>query len=436
MGAMIASWGGVTDPLSRRRVYLTLCCVLALAFSVRLAHLVVRGDMPPGTDGPSYVGIAHSLVDGTGFKDTSGRLDRDFTASHPQSFWSPGYPVFLAAHLLVSERHALRWTRVTQCILDTMTVGLVGLIALRLFGPTAAIVAALMWTFYLPAVFYSLEIGTETLYTTFVAGWVVLAYLLVERPTAKIGAALGVLAAAAYLTNGLFVAMIVALFPFLWLNGQRPVRYVRPLLVASIAASLILVPWGLRNRALYGRFFVGPTKDGFNLLVGNNPWAKGDAGPTAVIPAEYRPQFAGRTELEMRDIARGLAIGWIREHPRDFVRLAWSKLYYHWKPLPSYWTVWYVALGLLGSYGVAVVGAVVTLFLHGRRNWRAMSLLLGAFVAQSAAIAVFLGAARFRFPLEPLIVVLGSITIAQLLSRLRGIRTVFRYALTDAYALE
>ncbi|MBV8534760.1 MAG: hypothetical protein JO128_04150, partial [Alphaproteobacteria bacterium] len=82
---------------------------------------------------------------------------------------------------------------------------------------------------------------------------------------------------------------------------------------------------------------------------------------------------------------------------------------------------WIVAASLL-SYGILLVCAIGLLASEGRRHFRVLSPILLLTVYLTLAHMATIGSIRYRFPLEPFIVILGSAGAAVLVRAAHRIR--------------
>lgn len=105
----------------------------------------------PINDAHSYMVLAGGIAR-TGDYSVARGADgtRGSTAYYP-----PAYPYFLAAIEVLDghqrgESAAVGPARLLQAVLGTVTVGLVGLLGLELFGPVVGLIAAMLAAAYVP----------------------------------------------------------------------------------------------------------------------------------------------------------------------------------------------------------------------------------------------------------------------------------------------
>src|SRR5215204_6935304 len=125
-------------------------CILAVALALRLLFIVATPGYVPKHDDSSYDRFACSLLVAGEYPVHPATADRESCgsmppgANPPSAFRPPGYPFALAGLYAVSAPlPGSRWTRarVTNALLGTLGVGLVGLIAARIWGRRVALAA-------------------------------------------------------------------------------------------------------------------------------------------------------------------------------------------------------------------------------------------------------------------------------------------------------
>ena len=115
-------------------------------------------------------------------------------------------------------------------------------------------------------------------------------------------------------------------------------------LIAGVVAFVVLSPWTIRNYRVHDAFVLVRTGIGTNLWLGNNPEATGtdwflvEDGEGDVrrvsgryaMPPELYDYLATLSEVEQERHLTRVALGWIRDHPREAAALWLLKFYYFW----------------------------------------------------------------------------------------------------------
>lgn len=387
---------------SRRFVWI----VLGLAFALRLGWVLA---WPNEQFIGDYIWLnsrAHDLAEGRGYYLENGQ---------PTAFWPIGYPLSLSLLYRVFGENDLAGKLAN--ILYSMG-GLVALYALgqRLFTETTARLALLLLAVSPNAIAYNSLLATEPLFTLlFLIGLVIGFDPSPKRSTgALLGAVLGIAANVKPVTLGLF--------PILFLGLWMVRRDWRPALaqtgIAIIAMLVILSPWLMRNREVFGRWVL-TNEAGLVMLVGNNPDATGQYHRAPIIMEIYpKLQQGGEEEYRWNKEAQRLAIQFIRKNPGRFIQLGFQKLFHMYRhDVDGIWhtlngvqpkvstTVWNFLTRLGHGYYASLI-----LMVAGYIAWRVIfrlplgaSDLLWLFVAYFSFVCfVFHGLPRYHYPIMPL----------------------------------
>ena len=178
------------------------------------------------------------------------------SASHP-----PLYSILLSGLYLMGGHGALI-QRSLGLVLGTITLVLVGLLGRRVGGERLGVVAALLYAVYPVMIAVDADLMSEVLYGPLIAGMLLAAFALYDRPTIRRAAILGAVVGLAALTRTeavLFLPFLV--LPVAWRAG--PARRNRTALAAvgALACVVVIAPWLIRNEVAFGRFVLISTNN-------------------------------------------------------------------------------------------------------------------------------------------------------------------------------
>jgi 4-amino-4-deoxy-L-arabinose transferase-like glycosyltransferase len=198
---------------------------------------------------------ANLIADGRGFLDPFQLLQHREAASagHP-----PLYPVVLSG-LSALGLDSTVWHRSLGVVLGMVSIVLIALIAQRVAGPRAGIAAAVIAAIYPIFIGADADLMSETLYGPLIAGMLLAALSLRERPRLGVAVLLGGLIALAALTRSealLFIPFLA--LPVAWAAGGA--RWLHLAAVVG-ACLLVLAPWMIRNASTFDRFVPISTND-------------------------------------------------------------------------------------------------------------------------------------------------------------------------------
>lgn len=421
-----------------------IAVILIVALALRIAEVQrTNSSYRPINDAGSYLTLAsdvahtgdYSLSDspGSGAGGTRG----------PSAYFAPGYPYFLALLDLIDGHAvprdgAVHPVRIAQAVLGTVTVALVGLVALELFGATAALIALVLAAVYPVAIGLSGVLVAENLLTPLVLA-AVYAGLRVRRAArgrsayAWIAGA-GVLTGLATLTHENAVLIVLPLIAAAWIGRPRFAAraLAAPAVLLAITAVTIL-PWTIRNAVVMHRFIPVSDETGITLVGTYNAASAANPG----VPYKWRLYYGipgegplirqanHMTELQLGDKLQHQALHYISQHPtapleagfHNTLRLFELEGTFAWRASAS-------GISLptsVARYGVAGLWLVCLLALIGvfSRPVRAAPKWVWAvpLLLALSVVLVNVETPRFRAPIDPFLILLASAALASVAER-------------------
>jgi 4-amino-4-deoxy-L-arabinose transferase-like glycosyltransferase len=226
------------------------------ALGVRLLYILVIARAPVGVGGDA--GFYHSAANliAHGHFYYRGIFSHAYvTAEHP-----PLYPLALSLSSLVGADSLLAH-RVVSCVIGTAGVVLVGLLARRVAGNLAGLLASGIAAVYPPFITADGLVMSEPLFVVTVALALLAALMTLDRPSPKTAAVLGATIGLATLTRGEGILLVPLLaWPVTWTaataataDGARARRRATLLAVTTAATAVVLAPWVIRNVVVFHR---------------------------------------------------------------------------------------------------------------------------------------------------------------------------------------
>ena len=384
----------------RRRI---LWLVLAAALLLRAGFGLTREGLNASADEGNWDALA--------------QIYRHHGLLHPDSgtYRPPLYPLMLAAVYEVCG-HVPAAVRLWQALLGAATCALLYGIGRRIGGEGCGLIAAAMGALYPLLVFFCAALMAETLLVFLTTAAVLLALRMEGLPNLKNAALLGFVLGLALLCKPVVLPWIPLLMWGWWRRSSlgRVRRGARVALVLGVA-GLTLAPWTARNAAVTGYFAPLSSNLGMNLMIGNEPQARGVYRREADYLAMVRG-LAGEIEPGVardRALARRVLSG-IVESPGHFAQLALRKLFWLWSPLALGESAQRNAIALLSSGPLLALGAWGMWRSRGRPEvWIAGSLLLSL----SLVHVIFFAHTRFRLPADAALMGPAALVLERQLSR-------------------
>ena len=400
--------------MNGRRSRRLILAAAGVALLVRLAFAFFYWtDKPLTHDEREYLSLAESLSNGRGF--TYG--ETGVTGTSPRFGRAPGYPAFLALFPIPARPESAPATiKIVQSVLGAFGILLIASIARRAGGEHAAVISAWIATFYPPLVWMPSYVLSEALYLPLALGCALLLTVAGSTVAGDVrrSAAAGLIAGAATLVRpGMLVFLPMAA---LWLAGRRQLA---PALAFTLAATVVIAPWTLRNMRHYGRFVLIASEGGVTFWTGNHPRARGE-GDLAANPELKREEIAfraahpGLSAEELEPLYYRDAWQYIRNSPGDWIALLVRKAFYTIVPIGPSYTLHSTKYLLASVVPYAVLAPLaVAGFIVIRRSGQspeALYLLAASVVLTSL---MFFPQERFRLPvIDPLIIIGAAPAIA------------------------
>jgi len=240
-----------------------LLAALLAGFALRLGLLLIptaplaTKALEPTADSPEYLRLAANLVHTHVFSQDS------VPPFRPDIFRTPVYPLLLAMPMAVFGK-SLVWPLLLQILISLAAVWLTGRLGLELgLAPASASLAALLVALSPNLVFLSTKLVTETLFTLLLVATILLLnrFRVLHRWRDLVAAGVG--SGLLILTRPIatYFPLLIALYLLiLALKGRRTTLLVAPLVLLA-AASVVVVPWAIRNGRLTGRYVISTVSD-------------------------------------------------------------------------------------------------------------------------------------------------------------------------------
>ena len=183
-----------------------------------------------------------------------------------------------------------------------------------------------------------------------------------------------------------------------------------------LIALAVVAPWILRDYVQLGKAYWIRSNLGLELHVSNNPnsVADGNTNLWQTNSFDFHPAHGYVACAEMQRIGEtaymttqmNAAVSWIRSNPGPFARLTLLRIWYFWSPA-------------YGSRLRQIAAFVITLFalaggvLAVRSRPLSRGLFIGAFVAFPATYYLVQSDARFRAPIQPLLLLAAAYAVVE-----------------------
>jgi hypothetical protein len=395
------------SPFARR-----LALVAAGGFVLRAVFaLAIAPDSLNHRGDPRFFHLAANLLaDGHGYIAPLPFIDSGLSIAsteHPP-LWSAFLAVFSVVGARSYEAHEL-----VACGVGAATVVCTGLLARRIGGPRAGLLAACGAALYPVFVAMDGSLMSEPPYALAVAASLVLAFRMVERPSARRGALLGLAIGLAVLVRGEAIGLLVVLLVPVLMQVPRGRRLVYAAVVVGVAAVAI-APWAIRNSVKMDRPVLVSTEDG-PVIAGANCAFTYSGRDIGYWRSDCLPPGRDRNAAYRSARLRKAGVAYAQDHAGRLPAVLGVRLLRTlgiWQPrrhvffaegrvLPgrtlAVASVWIVlALGLAGAWSL-------------RRRAGALAILLAPVVLAVATSLIAFGYPRFRYAADVSLIVMAAV---------------------------
>ncbi|UCG33200.1 MAG: tetratricopeptide repeat protein [Phycisphaerales bacterium] len=418
--------------LQRRFVpaLLAVCAVGVVLRALMLGEFLLRNPIAESPIGDGWV-----------YWRWAGRIAEGQILGETPFLSAPLYPYFLG--LLRAMGLGLTGVYVMQLVMHVGTGLLIGLIARRVFGAAAGVLAVVLFLLLADPAFDSTRILASTLQLLLISA--LLGQLVLAREAEKLGrwGLAGLLLGLFCLAYPAGVLLIPGLGVWLWWRKEKPARKAGPAAVVVITACVVIAPATWHNwRATGGEFIPITAHSGITFLQGNTPEARGMYRAVPGISrarelmhydaAAVYQQATGKAGSwgQIDRFYRNQGLAFWRDHPAQALWLISKRIYLfftaryyneiHWPaiemrrsvgrlqwlaPLPTPWVLGLAAWGLL------------TIRKDVRRHGAEWAL----FLLPLLVVAVFFYSPRYRMVVLPVAVVLAARVVLGVLRRGAGV---------------
>jgi 4-amino-4-deoxy-L-arabinose transferase-like glycosyltransferase len=430
-----ARWGhGGKDVYARgRRLTLWIVknqvlCLFLMALAVRVGFVLTLENRLYWPDEMDFNETALGLLNGAGYQSDPFRAN-------------PVLPFFLATVYRLFGYSYLA-PRLVQSLVGALTVYIVFATAELLFSRRVAVLAGL-WAALYPSLIYVCGVFyVSCLFAFLIALSVYLLSLIHKHKSSRSFILLplaGVVIGVTVLCRPVFLTFLpFAIFCVVSSYSGSAVRRITYATALVVIASLTVLPWTLRNYALYKRVIPVSTGGGSHLWKGNNELAMGNADDRHLEPGEgdvwtnrlngldpsrrkmltqqydeVRRDLKALDEIEYDQYLGSLAFTFIGHHPGRFLELFARRLVTLYTPFtavrPEHGTIIGSSERLAFSaifYPTLLLGVCGALY--ALREWRRYLVLYLPIVSLTLVYGALIAASRFRIEFEPQIIIFAS----------------------------
>lgn len=378
----------------------TFLLLLLLAGLVRIPVFVMasRGHFLIG-EGRVQIDLAENIVSGNGFQLSPSMLypprgetseARDFQMEfyrrvdgfygvlrpgRPTTFLVPGNAIFFAALIILSGGTNIAAILAVQLALGVVTVGLGIRIAKRFLSGRWLTAAGALMAVDPFELYYEAIPATQALFSLALMGCLLLSIRLLEKPGPGRAVLSGIAWGAAFLVRPAALPLAALVIALCLVARKFSRRSIADAVLLGLSLCAVLLPWGLRNRAVTGEFTVFPTQGGlqlweYNGRIFSESFQHEQRGASLLYePVRSRwlgrlsspelaefPEFTDESEAYRDSVLYHRQNLFLRRNPLVFIELVSLRFMEFFKPFPlNDFSIYHTAAGLLFFFWISAL---------------------------------------------------------------------------------
>ena len=349
-----------------------------------------------------------------------------------QGFWNPSLPVYTPplysiciATVTLFFSNSILAIKLFQIAADSVTALLISFIVRNAFGRTSGNLSGLAWAMYPFAIYPTLYVGTETLFTFFIALSLWVGILAVKNNKWWYPCCAGAVLGLATLTRGT-TQFLPLVLPIMAIVCKKPiVEWLRSYLLFLACFVAVIIPWSARNYVVLHEI-IPVAANSMPVLMGSSErlltigierenemsrlYEKSQAEGIAPVLPEQGPT---KREAYLMKLAIYNYFEQLKNEPLNLVHFMIKKLFLLWYSTESgHNQIFILGINLL-IYLFAIVGLVA--------GWKTNSCVTMVFVLLVSYFVLLhwltLALFRFMIPVMPYVIALAVLGVLVQLQR-------------------
>ncbi len=376
--------------------------IIFLSFFVRIASLILYpSKVLPDTY--TYLKIGEEIF--------SGKIIQ--TPLH-----MPGYGIWMFLFNFITQNNY--GVIIGDIVISCLTVYVIYLLSYEIFKKKEiSIISALIFALYPFSIFYSISALSETLFVFLL----LLSILMFYRNDFFYGSLLIILSIYIKPTPDIFAPFLILIFSLV-IKKYSFKKSIFHLCIYYTLYILLLSPWWFHNWKKYDGFVRINLSGGYHLYSGNNIKNKTGGGIGGIdVDHNWSDEDIKYRGIEFHNKFKKEAYNFIKENPKEFVNLTMIKFLRFWQIYPytdEYKGTIYKLISTL-SYGIILILSILFIF-NSKKFLRIISPLLTIIFFTTAIHCITIASIRYRYPIEPILIIFASYTIYKYLKKTKIVR--------------
>lgn len=346
----------------------------------------------------------------------------------PTAYRLPILPAFIAVHYKIFGFNNTP-PRISLAFLSALNCLVIAFLGWNLLYPIKGLIASGLWAVWPSDILSDFVLGRfypETLGTLFFlsAFAFLAAYLKNQRNNYLVWS--GVFMGLSTLARGYVVLTIPLMMLFIYFI--TPKRKLKAVVIFSLFAGILIGAWVMRNWIVMGKPVLATQTD--TLWIGNNPWSRGsldgEIWSKGVEAKQFKylqaihPNILEMSEIERSDMFLNESINYVKAHPMHFIKLIPRKTAIFFGPFQN-WSFGFYKYHYAFSL-MLILAAIGLLKLRDKETRMKIVLLVMPIVGVLFVVLLTYALDRYRFTIEPFVILLGMIGLGECLLYIKRFR--------------
>lgn len=195
---------------------------------------------------------------------------------------------------------------------------------------------------------------------------------------------------------------------------RRWMALLKRTVIFALGFLLLMLPWWVRNYAVFGQLVLASTEGGGVFWLGTGEGAKGrtDGFPQGAGDAKRLEIPNHLSESEREAFRYHQALKHLRAHPESFIKAVPKKFINMWRPTYGKASLKNRIVSYL-TYGLVTILSI-TGIIWSLPNWKRYFVLYLYISYHFLFHIIYTGGIRFRFPVEPVLIVFAAYAVTTL----------------------
>ena len=330
----------------------------------------------------------------------------------------PGYGIWMFLFNFITQNNY--GVIIGDIVVSCLTVYVIYLLSYEIFKKKEiSIISALIFALYPFSIFYSISALSETLFVFLL----LLSILMFYRNDFFYGSLLIILSIYIKPTPDIFAPFLILIFSLV-IKKYSFKKSIFHLCIYYTLYILLLSPWWFHNWKKYDGFVRINLSGGYHLYSGNNIKNKTGGGIGGIdVDHNWSDEDIKYRGIEFHNKFKKEAYNFIKENPKEFVNLTMIKFLRFWRIYPytnEYKGTIYKLISTL-SYGIILILSILFIF-NSKKFLRIISPLLTIIFFTTAIHCITIASIRYRYPIEPILIIFASYTIYKYLKKTKIVR--------------